>query len=404
MNSIYTFLLFIYSLLVFFRFPTSFLRRFASFNKHNNCIWIHCSSVGEVKAAIPFIEKLKIKKPNIDIVLSVFTKTGYLEAKKIANISFYYQPLDFKFLINKAISKLNPNMLILIETEIWANLIGECKNKGVPVYLINARLSNRTYKYFREHFFYFSKKTINKISHIYCQSVEDSIKFSGLGVDSKKLTVLTNMKFEVSITNELKEKITKLKTEFNFYDKYSVLIAGSIREREEEFIINTYKNLKTKIKNLVLIIAPRHTPQFKVVNKICSAKNIVLSRHSKKDFNNNTEVYLLDTFGDLTAFYALSDIAIMGGSFENYGGHNVVEPALFSLPIIIGRYTSNFTDVINKFLDKDAIIQLESKSELENKIFNLLNDEVMRKNLGLKAKSVVDNNKGVNDKILKRIL
>lgn len=372
--------------------------------KNKKAIWIHAVSVGEVNASRLLWEKLRNKYTEYKIVLSTTTRTGNLLAKKFAlpGDSVIYSPLDLSFVVRKFLLVIKPSLLIILETEIWPNLILKSSRFKIPVVLVNARVSDKAFKRYRLVKF-FLKPVLRRISLVLAQSDKDKDRFINLGVNQEKVLVTGNMKFDYVDIKDVDCK--KLKRELGLKDKEKLITAGSTHKGEEEIILEAYKELLPQYPDLRLIIAPRHPERTAEVVKLIikfGFMSIKISSIVKDlpDTEGKVQIFILDTVGQLKDFYAIADIVFVGGSLVKKGGHNIIEPAIFSRPIVSGKHFFNFSDVFKAFQEKNAIIICGNKEELKNCLIELLNKPEEREKLGMRAHEVVLGERGATERNL----
>ena len=364
--------------------------------KDNNFIWIHAVSVGEAQVVSKLIDVLRKQIPNRRLLISTVTSTGNKIARSIAkdNDLVIYFPLDLSFIVRRFINIINPLVFITTETEIWPNIIRHLYKRKVPIILINGRISKRSFKGYRK-IKLFLKGILNRINLFCMQTVEDAEKIIYLGAPKEKVKVIGNLKFEetLSVNSYQPANLGLKKNE-------SLLIAGSTHANEEENIIKIYKKILRDYPRLKLMIAPRHPERTGKIADLINANNFkVIKFSSIKNESINLSAYsnyifLVDTIGDLRALYNLATIVFIGGSLVKKGGHNIIEPAYFSKPIIFGPDMSNFQDMADSFLRKEAAIQVANAKDLQKTIRVLLGNNTKIQALGNNAKAVVDENKG----------
>ena len=401
MRILYKFLLLILTPVLFLIFPKGFLSRIWIGKKLKQSYWLHCASLGEVNALLPFIQNLK-KQTNIPLVLSVWTKTGYQRALKIKNITVIYLPLDFVWIIRHFFKALNPQKIFIMETELWANFLGEAQKQGIKTFLINARLSDKSFWKYKKYAPNFFIKTLQNISHIYAQSTQDKQRFLALQINEKKISVSGNLKFDIELDDQIKLDIIKLKEQYYWQDR-KVFLAASVREGEEILVLECYQKLKEKTPNLLLIIAPRHKAQFKIVENLLKQQNLTSSKRSQLNSKKEDEVFLLDTLGELILFYDFAQVIFIGGSLKNYGGHNLIEAAIFNAATIVGPFMQNSKDVVRLFKEKEAVIEVENVENLVQKINELFLNENLRMQQVNNAHQLIENNQGQIEKIMSTI-
>lgn len=401
MRILYKFLLLIFTPILFLIFPKGFFSRFWTKYKYSKSYWLHCSSLGEVNALLPFIQSLK-NQINIDLVLSVWTKTGYQRALKIKNITVIYFPLDFVWIIRYFFKVLNPQKIFIMETELWANFLLEAHKKKIDTYLINGRLSEKSFLRYQKYAPSFFINALQNISHIYCQSEQDKQRFLALKFNEKKISVTGNLKFDISLDEETKKNIKSIKKQYNWQDR-KVFLAASVREGEEILVLECYQKLKENIPNLLLIIAPRHKAQFKIVESLLKQQNLIFSKRSQFNSKKEDEVFLLNTLGELILFYDFAQVIFIGGSLKNYGGHNLIEAAIFNAVTIVGPFMQNSKDVVRLFKEKEAVIEVENVKNLVQKANELFLNENLRTQKFNNAHKLIENNQGQIEKIMSTI-
>ncbi|MDO9391402.1 MAG: 3-deoxy-D-manno-octulosonic acid transferase [bacterium] len=368
-------------------------------------VWIHGASVGEMGVIAPFLEQLKILMPEKNVVLSTMTATGQKRAREIFSgkaAGVFFLPLDFWFAQKLAVSRITPCALVLTETEIWPNLIRQCQKHDIPVFLVNARLSARSFKYYHALRFLFGP-LLNTLQLIACQSREDADRYLALGVRQDIVTVTGNLKYDgikgpVSATEK-----QDLRKGFGLGPEDLVFAAGSTREGEEAVILESWqgslKNGKWEIGNWKLIIAPRHPGRFSEVEKLLIAQNLKYCKRSGQKnggTSSNFEVLLLDTIGELVNAYAASDIAFVGGSLVPVGGHNPLEPAALGIPVIFGPHMFNARESAEGLLACGGAVQVKDAGGLNGALAGFLSDEEKRFAAGVRARSLVDSKRGVS--------
>lgn len=357
-------------------------------------IIFHCVSVGETLSVVPLIKRFVVEHKNT--VFTVTTKTGFEVATKnlinlVREISFF--PYDFFFSISRFFRCFKPQSIIVVETEIWPNLIFFAREIRVPVVFINGRISDRSFpKYLRFKFFF---KRFLDYPFFLMQTEEDKERILALGAKPSQVFVTGNIKYDM----EKEVKIIK-KTEFGIREEDVVLIAGSTHEGEEAIIIDSFIILKKQFANLKLIIAPRHPERFETVFSLLKQKGVDFGRRSNKE--DIRDVYVLDTLGELFSFYGLADIAFVGGSLVNIGGHNIIEPASYGIPVIFGPYMQNFREISEQFLSVHAAVTVNSQNMTQT-LAELVSDKEKRKSIGNQAKLITERNKGSLEKTLKLI-
>ena len=369
-------------------------------------VWIHGASVGEMGVIAPFLAQLKTLMPEKNIVLSTMTATGQKRAGEIFSdkaAGIFFLPLDFWFAQKLAVRRINPGALVLTETEIWPNLIRQCQRQNIPVFLVNARLSARSFKYYHALRFLFGP-LLNTLQIIACQSREDAERYLALGVREDIVTVTGNLKYDgIKGPVSAQEKLD-LRQDFGLGSGDLVFTAGSTREGEETVILEAWQGIQNqksegKKQILKLVIAPRHPGRFSEVEQLLISQNLNYGKRSGQKnggTSNNFEVLLLDTIGELVNAYAASDIAFVGGSLAPVGGHNPLEPAALGLPVIFGPHMFNARESAEGLLACGGAVQARDAGELKDVLAGFLSNEEKRFAAGAKARSLVDSKRGVS--------
>jgi len=411
---------FIYTLLLYLSLPIAILKLIAKDRKSifkkaklknqlgfvtkttGKVIWIHCVSVGEFNAARPLIDQLLDIYAEHKLVITTTTITG---AEAIRNhyqnrVINYFFPFDLPFIVGPFVTKLNPFACILLETEIWPNLINNLNKKAIPVMLINARLSERSLNKYQKFSSKLVQKTINQLTLIGSQNDPSSERFLSLGALPDKVVTVGNLKFD---SNEKYNPNTTQSLQ-QMIGQRRVVVFASTREGEEKKIIQSYINLKDKY-DALLIIVPRHPERFdEVFNLIVDSGLKVKRRSDGLRCDESIQVLLGDSMGELLSYYSVCDIAFIGGSLIDTGGQNMLEAAAASKPILFGPSVFNFEKIAQLFLEKDAAIQVGDADDLMKTISSLLLDDTKRQKLGENAKNSFEKNRGAVDRLLKLII
>jgi len=368
-------------------------------------IWIHAVSVGEAISIKQLVENLKEKFPQKDFVISTVTPTGNKIARSIAgkNDAVIYLPLDFSWIVSRVIAKINPSVFVIAETEIWPNLITGFYKKNIPIVVVNARISDRSFKgYLLAKFLI--EPLLNKISVFCVQTELDAQRLGNLGVSPEKIDCTGNMKFDIKIRDneDLNKDNLDLRKKLGLVIHDKLFVAASTHPGEEEEILRIYLKVSGLYPDFKLLIAPRHPERSesieKLANKYPGVKAYRVSRLSRLcaslDDLNRRPVFILDTIGELMSFYAVSDIVFVGGSLVKSGGHNILEPASLGKPILFGKYMFNFRDITEMFLKNNAGIMVKDSSELEDNLKVLLGNEERITQLGKASREIILKNQG----------
>ena len=335
---------------------------------NKNFIWVHTVSVGETIAAKELVLKLQEKYPHKKICVSTTTVTGQQTAKRIypENVATFFFPLDLTIIVKKVIKFIDPFMFVLFETEIWPNLIMEMKKHDVPVFLVNGRISDRSFKGYKR-IALFLKPVFNSISLFCMQTEDDAKRIKKIGAPVSRVKITGNVKYDVDMDQKV-----NLPHAFEKIKDNDIFVAGSTHPGEEEIIIDAYKRILAK-RPITLIIAPRHIERTQEIINICKNNSCEYVLFSKIDDHNiENKIIIVDTIGHLKELYSIATITFVGGSLVPKGGHNIIEPAIFSKPIIYGKYMNNFRVMAKTFTDRKAGVQLKSEQDLYITILSLL--------------------------------
>ena len=384
----------------------SALNQKKSYAQMDRPLWVHALSVGEVISVVPLVKRLRSSFQDKKIVFSASTKTGFEIANKLLRddvnlISFF--PYDFLLSVRIAAKKINPSIVIMAETDIWPNFIYEMKRRRVPVILVNARLSNRSFSGYKQVLF-LSKPVFSSFSRICAQSAEDAERFRLLEIPSEKISITGNIKFDQQDQPVSLELIKERKLSMGINKPCrKIILAGSTHKGEETLLLEAFIRLKEDIKELLLIIAPRDPERAKTVCEIFRSAGFVsglMQTVSKTETGKVFDVIIIDTIGVLKNLYALADAAFTGGSLVNRGGHNPLEPAAFSKPIIFGSDMSNFAQISDMLLQSSGAIQVADADGLYNAASAILKNDKTASKIGKNAFAVYLKNKGAVDKTI----
>jgi len=367
-------------------------------------IWVHAVSVGEVLAASRLVNELSACAPQYRVLLSTTTRTGQRLARERtgANHVFYF-PLDFPWIVRRYLRTLDPVLLVLVETELWPNLLHACRRAGIPVAVVNGRISDRSLpRYLRLRSVW--KRILAGISILLTQSEEDVKRFKAIGAPPGRVSFAGNLKFDVrsaepaAITTRLREKLAP---------GTLVLVCGSTLEGEEEILLDAFQQLLKTVPNCVMILAPRHPERFGRVAQLLKNRHPQSVRRSnwmKKPVRIKTgTVVLLDSIGELASIYALASVAFVGGTLVPAGGHNPLEPAQFAVPVVMGNHYANFRAIIDTLLQAEAL-KLVTRETLVPMLENLLTDPEAANTLGVRALEVFHHQSGATSRAITALM
>jgi len=374
--------------------------------KDKSIIWVHAVSVGEVNASIPLLRTLMEECPWAEFLVTTSTPTGSdILISKLGNkVKHQYVPIDIPICINLFINTWKPKALILLETEIWPNIIHCCKKKGIVTALVNARLSEKSKsKYLR--FNSLIQPAINSIDLILAQYKSDADRFNEIVID-KKIKLCGNLKFDQDTPEELESISGSIRDSWSIEGKRRpTLIAASTHEGEEVVILDAFKAILETITDALLIVVPRHLERFDRVKSLIDGQGFSFSSRSKKeDVTNDIQVLLGDTMGELNFLYSVSDVAFVGGSLIDHGGQNLLEPAAQGLPLCSGPSVRNFVEISEQLKNAHGLQIIKNKNELANYFLDLINDEIKLQKTGQASKNIFMKNRGAIDIITKDLL
>ena len=364
-------------------------------------LWVHAVSVGEVNASLPLLRSLIKSYKTLDILVTTTTPTGSeILIRNMGNrIKHQYIPIDLPYCINKFLKIWNPKALLLLETEVWPNIIQECNRRGIFTALVNARLSERSKKNYLK-IKSLIVPTINKIDLLVAQYDSDLKRFKELS-KHKKISLCGNLKYEVQIPKEMDDISRNIRENWSINGEFRpTLIAASTHEKEEEIVLTAFSNILKRSENALLILSPRHSERFSKVNNLVMRKGFKVARRSENE-NVSSEINVLlgDTMGELSFLYSVSDVAFVGGSLIDHGGQNLIEPAAMGKPICSGSSLRNFEEVASELKQAGALTVIDGHEGLSLFFLDLLENKDKLKMAGEASKSVFKKNKGVIDKI-----
>jgi len=362
-------------------------------------LWIHAVSVGEVQASAPLIKQLLERHSEMPLVVTTTTPTGAERLQELFGDRLYhvYFPYDIPFAINGFLSRVNPRMLVMIETEIWPNLLAVCREKGIHTILANARLSERSARRYAR-LGQFTRATFSNISLVAAQAPADAERFHALGVPSGRVRVTGSIKFDIHLPASLHETAEVLRRDWG---GRPVWVAASTHEGEDEIIVRAHKQVQMVHPQALLVLVPRHPERFDRVDTLCRRAGFRVARRSSSPGGvSGMEVFLGDTMGELTLFIAASDVAFVGGSLVPVGGHNILEPAALGVPILFGPHMFNFALISQMMLTAGAAAMVDDEQMLSSTVTNWLGDASERARMGESGRRLVEKNRGALGRLL----
>jgi 3-deoxy-D-manno-octulosonic-acid transferase len=369
-------------------------------------IWVHAVSVGEVLTARALLPELRERYPRLRIFLSTTTMTGQQIARN--NLQYvdevFYFPLDLGFIVNRLLRIVKPRIFIMMETEIWPNLLRACHRAGVKTVLVNGRISSRSYPRYKLGRPFF-RRVLRHIDRFCMQSEESARRIIDIGAPRERVSVTGSLKFDSlelpgpAAADRGRNRVLRY---FRISPDRPVVIAASTLKGEEEPVLEAFQRIRATMTNALLIIAPRKPERFADAERLARRAGWNVARRSelRVDSEPRHDVVILDTIGELAQLYQIATAVFVGGSLVDAGGHNILEPAVFGKPIVFGPHMQNFADIARTFVDNGASIQLRSRRDLGTALLELLSDPVRRASLGAAARALVEANRGARGRSL----
>ena len=376
------------------------LERFGPFQppKNLNTIWFHVVSVGETNAAQPLIEHYL--KLGHSVLVTNTTKTGQARAKSLFYEKYstlfqaVYLPVDQKPLLKQFFELYQPKLLVLVETEIWPNLIAQAKQKQIPCILLNARLSEKSAKGY-DKVRRLTQPMLQQLTWLLAQDIATQQRYVGLGLDQSKSQVVGNIKFDISAPTSFIEQAEQLKQEWQLEKRQIITLASTHAPEEEQLLKQLQPHLNSN-PDLLCMVVPRHPERFDEVYKICQSLNLNTQRRSlKQSIQIDTQVFLADSMGEMWLWYALSQACFVGGSLnEPGGGHNILEPMVLNIPTVIGPRYFNFQSIVDEFVAAQGILIGENAAQVAQQLLSCLDDPLQTQQQVAHAQQVLQRNKG----------
>ena len=375
-------------------------------DKQTKCIWIHAASVGEVLAIAPFVRKLLSEFPGYPFLITTMTPTGSARAQALFGdqVFYAYLPFDFPGAVRRFLRHVRPKIGIVAEMDFWPNLFWQCERENIPLALINARLSEKSFQRYQAIFLRkLMCQTLQTVDWIAAQTEADAQRLIALGADQKKLAVTGNIKFDLTISESVFQEGKNLRQQLS--KTRPVWIAASTREGEENQILETHQAILKQIPEALLILVPRHPARFGEVTDLTQKSGFALQcRSANAIFNAEMQVYLGDTMGELLKLYAAADVAFVGGSLVPLGGQNMLEPAALGKPVLFGSSRFNFSEISQKLLDCSAVQEVQNAQHLAETMIRLFHNPKKREQMGNAGKIVVQENRGATEKMVSGVL
>ncbi|QFU00036.1 3-deoxy-D-manno-octulosonic acid transferase [Halomonas sp. THAF5a] len=364
-------------------------------------LWLHCASVGEVQAARPLIAALAERWPGYRLVITTMTATGAERVLALSEasgqegasgeVSHHFVPLDFPGAARRFVTRLRPALALFFETELWPNLLAACDRAGVPVAVVNGRLSPRAFRGYRR-LRPLMRDVLGRVRWLAAKSGEDAARFQALGMPAERSDVVGSLKFDLAIDDATHEVSERLHTRLG--DR-PVWVAGSTHPGEDEALLAAHARLRAQRPEALLVLVPRHPRRFEEVAALCARAGLAVARRSRGEWPGaDTAVYLGDTMGELLALYGAADLAFVGGSLVPIGGHNLLEPAALGVPVLTGPELANFLDVAEALREAEALVEVADADALGDALGRLFDDAAERRRLAEAGRGVVAANRG----------
>lgn len=368
-------------------------------------LWIHAVSVGEARAAVPLVDHLLKQQPDSNILVTTTTPTGSAMVTLMLQdkVAHCYFPYDLGWAMTRFVAQVQPKIVLIMETEIWPNMIEAVKRFGSTLVYTNVRLSEKSYSNYAK-FPKLVKRTLDFVDHFAVQGKVDRKHLEMLGVEPHKISQTGSIKFDVSVPPSLRESAEVLRRQLG-QDRL-IWIAGSTREGEESIILSVYKQLKKTFPSLLLILVPRHPERFDYMARKVQRRELRCVRRTDGvvDLGAETDVYLGDTMGELSLMYACSDVAFVGGSLEPLGGQNILEPCALGVPVVFGPHMFNFPDISRWTIKEGAGRMVQNEAELTKIVYELLSNPSLRDDMGSKGVNFVEAHRGALEKNIELLL
>jgi len=366
-------------------------------------LWVHAVSVGEVNAAEPLIKALQRDYPNAHVVVTTVTPTGTARVHQLFGDSVFqvYLPYDLPYAVSRFLKKIRPRLALIVETEIWPNLYFACRRRGIPLMIVNARLSERSlrgYKPLRG----LLRSALRCVTLIAAQSRTDAARYRLLGADPQQVLVTGNMKFDMPIPEGALAAGAAMREHWGA--RRPVWMAASTHEGEEQAVLEAHLQVLKRLPDALLLLAPRHPERFRLVeNSVRSLGFAVGTRSVEQAPSCSHQVFVIDAMGQLMPFFAGSDVAFVGGSLVPIGGHNVLEPAALSVPVLVGPHTFNFDEITRILIEQGGAMLVPDMARLGPDVLRLLLDAATRERMGQDAKRVFERERGAVQRVMQLI-
>ena len=368
-----------------------------------NGIWVHAVSVGEVLAVAQLVGRLLDRYPDMPLLITTTTPTGADRVKALFgnDVIHRYAPIDLPWVVRRFLEAFQPRLLILVETEIWPNLIYHAKSEGVPTLLANARLSVKSAQGYHR-VAELTREALRNLTLIAPHAEADAERFQTLGARPDRIEVTGSIKFDVHLPGSLLERVDVLRREWG--GQRPVWIAASTHEGEDELMLKAHATVREVLPEALLVLVPRHPERFDRVGQLVQEAGFTLIRRTQQQpCEEDTSVFLGDTMGELTLFLGASDVAFIGGSLVPHGGHNILEATAQGVAVLFGPHMFNFAEISELFLQHQAAVQIDSVEALAGQVIKWLSDASERSRVGEAGRELVEKNRGALDRLTRLV-
>lgn len=370
-------------------------------------VWLHTVSVGEFIAAVPLIRQLQTN-PSLHFMITTTTPTGSerVRASLGNTVSHVYAPYDLPDVLARFLNRTKPALMLIMETELWPNTLAICAQRNIPTLLINGRMSARSAKGY-EKFSAITRPMLQRLTLALIQNADDAARLQALGLPASSVQVTGNIKFDLTLSDELRSEAASLKQQWSQDGERLLWIAASTHQGEDEIIVEAFQKVKSSgtpaVSNLRLILVPRHPERFTSVASLCERRGFTIGKRSLGPIADNVDIVIGDTMGELLLLFGASDIAFLGGSLVANGGHNFIEPAAWALPLLSGPHVFNFAEVSRLLQAAGGLVLVNSAAELAAQVKGLVENSQEREGRGAAALAVANANRGALQKTLDAI-
>ncbi|MDG1310663.1 MAG: lipid IV(A) 3-deoxy-D-manno-octulosonic acid transferase [Porticoccaceae bacterium] len=368
----------------------------------NNIIWLHAVSVGETLAATPLVKELQQRFPNHRLMVTCMTPTGSERIKAAFGdtVDHSYAPYDMPDAVGRFLGRVTPSALIIMETELWPNTIAACSRRSIPVILANGRLSEKSARAYCK-IGSLVGPMLRSMSAVVAQHRDDGNRFVELGLPAEALSISGNIKFDLDLDAAVQGKAQLLGAEWRGDKQRPILLAASTHQGEDELILQAFAQIKGALtKAPLLVLVPRHPERFNSVAQLCHDGGFALARRSAEEATAQADILLGDTMGELMAFFGACDIAFVGGSLVSSGGHNIIEPAAWGVPVLTGPHLFNFAEASRLLIEGGAMSVCGSAERLAEQAIGLFENQQRRTEMGDAARLIADANRGALERLM----